>query len=107
MLASANSTQAVPVGQSAPIAPVYQAPPPVVAKSKNPFLNLINTVQGAIPSNGTSAAFSNAVPAQPLHISTQPATDPPECLIPDCDEPVHVDSKGLKTSDYCSMRHRE
>ncbi|KAJ2932507.1 hypothetical protein H1R20_g4587, partial [Candolleomyces eurysporus] len=30
-----------------------------------------------------------------------------ECLIPGCGKPVHVDSKGMKTSDYCSQRHRE
>lgn len=108
-IASANSAQTAPAGpvaQPAPLAPVPQGAP-VVAKSKNPFLNLINSVQQSAPANGTSAALSNAVPAQPLHISTQPTTDPAECLIPDCDQPVHVDAKGLKTSDYCSMRHRE
>ncbi|RXW20686.1 hypothetical protein EST38_g5153 [Candolleomyces aberdarensis] len=30
-----------------------------------------------------------------------------ECLVPGCGKPVHVDSKGMKTSDYCSQRHRE
>ena len=30
-----------------------------------------------------------------------------ECLIPGCGKPVHVDAKGMKSSDYCSQRHRE
>ncbi|KAF9463922.1 hypothetical protein BDZ94DRAFT_1358674 [Collybia nuda] len=111
MIASANSAPAGPAGptvQTAPVAPAPQVAP-VAAKSKNPFLNLINSVQQqTAPANGTSAVLSNAAPAaQQLHISTQPTAQPAECLIPDCDQPVHVDAKGLKASDYCSMRHRE
>src|SRR5690606_12897473 len=37
----------------------------------------------------------------------QQPPDDLECLIPGCGKPVHVDAKGLKTSDYCSQRHRE
>ena len=55
-----------------------------------------------------SVASSNpANVAQQLHISTQPSADDLECFIPGCGKPVHVDAKGMKTSDYCSMRHRE
>ncbi|KAF5341907.1 hypothetical protein D9611_001973 [Ephemerocybe angulata] len=37
----------------------------------------------------------------------QPDAEDLECLIPGCGKPAHVDAKGMKTSDYCSQRHRE
>ena len=91
----------------------------------NPFLDPTNLNQAAyqIPAaaaapvppqsamtNGAvhSVASSNPLhAAQQLHISTQPSADDLECFIPGCGKPVHVDAKGMKTSDYCSMRHRE
>ncbi|PPQ92583.1 hypothetical protein CVT25_007275 [Psilocybe cyanescens] len=100
--------------------PVAQVVPPTThnAPVNNPFLNI------AVPQPGTSqagpaqnavtngavnlAASSNPLPAaQQLHISTQQSADDTECLIPGCGQPVHIDAKGVKASDYCSMRHRE
>ncbi|KAF9037695.1 hypothetical protein BJ165DRAFT_1416911 [Panaeolus papilionaceus] len=91
--------------------PQTQVPAPVV----NPFLDPTGAPGAA---NGTGAGipnnFSHTPPGtQPLHISTkqytgnQQASDNLECLIPGCGQPVHIDAKGLKTSEYCSMRHRE
>jgi len=55
--------------------------------------------------------LANVIPATQPNFNTttssQQATDDLECLIPGCGKPVHVDAKGLKASDYCSMRHRE
>ena len=86
----------------------------------NPFLDPTNQAAYQIPTvavppqsamtNGAvhSVASSNPLHvAQQLHISTQPSADDLECFIPGCGKPVHVDAKGMKTSDYCSMRHRE
>jgi hypothetical protein len=87
----------------------------------NPFLDPTNQAAYQIPTvavpaqsamtNGAvhSVLASSNPPhvAQQLHISTQPSADDLECFIPGCGKPVHVDAKGMKTSDYCSMRHRE
>ncbi|KAF8808630.1 hypothetical protein BYT27DRAFT_7222792 [Phlegmacium glaucopus] len=101
------------------VAPAAQVVP-ASTQSNNPFLNPINQAAYQVPpaavppqnamTNGAvySVASSNPLPvAQQLHISTQPSADDSECLIPGCGKPVHVDAKGVKTSDYCSMRHRE
>ncbi|KAF9533961.1 hypothetical protein CPB83DRAFT_417424 [Crepidotus variabilis] len=63
---------------------------------------------------GTYSTASSKPPlaSQPkLVVSTgsnsQQNTDNLECLIPGCRKPVHTDAKGVKTSDYCSLRHRE
>ncbi|KAF4614046.1 hypothetical protein D9613_007446 [Agrocybe pediades] len=37
----------------------------------------------------------------------QQAADDLECIIPGCGKPVHVNAKGMKASEYCSMRCRE
>ncbi|KAJ3515130.1 hypothetical protein NLJ89_g1944 [Agrocybe chaxingu] len=76
------------------------------AQAQNPFANPQpqTTSNGAVP----LAASSNALPStQPAHASAQQAATNIECLIPGCGKPVHVDAKGVKVSDYCSMRHRE
>lgn len=71
---------------------------------------------GPVPqSNGAAAPLGVAnlsVGAQNVVSSTsqqqqQQNSAPAECVIPGCGQPVHIDSKGLKTSEYCSMRHRE
>ncbi|KAF8150099.1 hypothetical protein B0H34DRAFT_732421 [Crassisporium funariophilum] len=121
MLAPAN-----PAGQStAPLGGGYapQVIPPTAynAATNNPFLNVTNQASYQTPpapvaqnamTNGAvhiSAASSQPPPsaAQQLHLSAQPSTINLECLIPGCGQPVHVDAKGVKSSDYCSMRHRE
>ncbi|KAF8910521.1 hypothetical protein CPB84DRAFT_1672686, partial [Gymnopilus junonius] len=104
-----------PTAQIVPPSNVYNTGPGPV---NNPFLNPLG--QGAYQAapvtsqNATTngavylAASSNPVPAaQQIHISTQQTPDNLECLIPGCGQPVHVDAKGVKASDYCSMRHRE
>lgn len=97
-----------PVANAIPaaVAPAVQAVP-VTPPRNNPFLGGLNNVQ-APAANGTLIT-SNPMPAtaQQLHVSTQPAADPVTCIIPDCEQPVHVDAKGIRTSDYCSMKHRE
>ncbi|TFK36681.1 hypothetical protein BDQ12DRAFT_686325, partial [Crucibulum laeve] len=119
LLASTNantsqSTVSAPATQpavAAPLAPAAQLATVPNAHSNNPFLNLTNAQSAAALTatpNGTLAPSSQSMPiAQPLNISTQPSADDLECLIPGCGKPVHVDSRGMKTSDYCSMRHRE
>ncbi|PPQ63939.1 hypothetical protein CVT24_009114, partial [Panaeolus cyanescens] len=94
--------------------PQTQIPAPVT----NPFLDPIGYQQTTAPpgaANGTGAGIPNNLShtlptTQPLHLSTkhnQQTSDNLECLIPGCGQPVHVDAKGLKTSEYCSMRHRD
>ena len=124
------SNQVVAAGSAAssgvvPSAQVVAAPASST-NLNNPFLDPTTINQGAasqIPAVGVasvpvqsamtngavhSVASSNpANVAQQLHISTQPSADDLECFIPGCGKPVHVDAKGMKTSDYCSMRHRE
>ncbi|CAA7269532.1 unnamed protein product [Cyclocybe aegerita] len=87
--------------QSAPVNNPF-----INAQAQNPFANPQpqTTSNGAVP----LAASSNTLPsAQPAHASTQQAAINIECLIPGCGKPVHIDAKGIKMSDYCSMRHRE
>ena len=80
------------------LAAAYQMPTAAAVPPQNAMTN------GAVH----SVASSNPLHvAQQLHISTQPSADDLECFIPGCGKPVHVDAKGMKTSDYCSMRHRE
>ncbi|KAF8072200.1 hypothetical protein FPV67DRAFT_925883 [Lyophyllum atratum] len=101
-LNSAAAPQTAPQQlQQVPLAPA----PQVVAPQNNPFLQ----PQAPVPMNGTPAASSSLLfGTQPQPVSAQPAAaDNTECLIPGCGKPVHVDSKGIKTSDYCSQRHRE
>lgn len=106
VLAAVNpgSTHLVP-----PSPQVSAATAPPTHGSNNPFAALINQHQpllGAV--SGTSATSSSTLPgAQHPHVSTQPAATPAQCLIPGCGKPVHVDSTGVSTGDYCSLRHRE
>ena len=97
---SAQVVNAVPVA-AAPVMQAVPAPP-----SRNPFLGGMNNVQ-APAANGTSVTSSVLPATQQLHVSTQPAVDSTACLIPDCEQLVQVDAKGMRTSDYCSKKHRE
>ncbi|KDR68588.1 hypothetical protein GALMADRAFT_231236 [Galerina marginata CBS 339.88] len=95
------SAQVIPPNNNAYTAPVtnpFLNPAYQVGPAQNPVSN--GAVNLVTPSNPLPAA-------QPLHISTQQAADDFECLIPGCGQPVHVDAKGVKVSEYCSMRHRE
>jgi hypothetical protein len=114
-----GSASGVPSAQVAPPASTQQQS----TNSNNPFLDPTNQAAYQIPSvaassvpaqnamtNGAVQSVASSNPAhvaQQLHISTQPSADDLECFIPGCGKPVHVDAKGMKTSDYCSMRHRE
>lgn len=83
---SAPTTQ--PAGQTA-----GGAAPPPAAQNNNPFMNQQQQPQQVAP-NGT--------------LAQAPASAPPlECLIPGCGKPVHIDTQGNTTSDYCSRTHRE
>ncbi|KAF8896056.1 hypothetical protein BD779DRAFT_1608450 [Infundibulicybe gibba] len=100
-----NQNQAVPQAAPAP-APAGAAQPNTL--TNNPFVNI--AAQVVPPLNtviGTAAASSPQVPVAQSNISNQPGASSPTCLIPGCEKPVHVDVNGFKTSDYCSMRHRE
>ncbi|KAF9479965.1 hypothetical protein BDN70DRAFT_894481 [Pholiota conissans] len=104
------------------------------APSNNPFLGPGPAAQSQNPTYATnpgaaagasqqSAAMMNGAPtvpkltpnpsrledggAHPLLLSAQQPTGHFECLIPGCGQPVHTDTKGVRTSEYCSMRHRE
>ena len=110
-----GSTSGVPVAAQAVPAGTQQS------NLNNPFLDPTNLAAAyqiptaAVPpqnamTNGAVHSVASSNPlyvAQQLHISTQPSADDLECFIPGCGKPVHVDAKGMKTSDYCSMRHRE
>lgn len=98
----------------APVAPVV----PASTQFTNPFLDPSNQTAyqmaaGVPPQNAMtngavhSVASSKPLPVAQLDISTQQTADDLECFIPGCGKPVHVDAKGVKSSDYCSMRHRE
>ncbi|KAF8335148.1 hypothetical protein F5887DRAFT_620500 [Amanita rubescens] len=95
MSSSTNAAPAVPATQPAGQAVAGAAPPPA-AQNNNPFMNLTNQQQPSQPiaPNGTSAQAPVGTP-------------PLQCLIPGCGKPVHVDTQGNTTSDYCSRKHRE
>ncbi|RDB29285.1 hypothetical protein Hypma_014878 [Hypsizygus marmoreus] len=110
LLAAMNAVQ--PPQQPA-VAPVTQPQVQPAGPQNNPFLQPNPFVQPQMQAqpqmNGTPASgLSNSLgTAQHPLSSAQPPADPPECLIPGCGKPVHVDAQGMKTSDYCSKRHRE
>ncbi|KIM40646.1 hypothetical protein M413DRAFT_165692 [Hebeloma cylindrosporum] len=122
--ASAPSSQ--PVHTNPFSGPTAQVVPPTTypaAPVNNPFLDPVGqqqqtaypTAQAAPGGAMTNGAVVTSLGAsskpqgaqQLLHISTQKPADNLECLIPGCGQPVHVDAKGVKVSEYCSMRHRE
>ncbi|OBZ66186.1 hypothetical protein A0H81_13797 [Grifola frondosa] len=49
-------------------------------------------------------AHSAPRPANAYGTAPSPPSEPATCLIPDCDQPAHVDANGIQTSDYCSRR---
>ncbi|EAU83116.1 hypothetical protein CC1G_11642 [Coprinopsis cinerea okayama7 len=106
--AQANGGYAQPQGM--PQAAQY-APQP--APMNNPFLNPANVYHSSQQQrNGVQQQQQQKQHHgyQQQHHGQQYQQQPPddlECLIPGCGKPVHVDAKGLKTSDYCSQRHRE
>ncbi|KAL4260634.1 hypothetical protein AB1N83_008055 [Pleurotus pulmonarius] len=102
----------VPVAQShprgnqpIPAVPAAAAPrAPAKASVNNPFINNPNLKASAVP----------AMPAlDPDDEDSDSDMDPdemddlPECLLPGCENPVHVDANGAKASEYCSKKHRE
>jgi hypothetical protein len=121
--ASAPSSQ--PVHTNPFSGPTTQVVPPTTypaAPVNNPFLDPVGQQQhsahpitqaapGGAMTNGavvTSLGASSKPQGaqQLLHNSTQKPADNFECLIPGCGQPVHVDAKGVKVSEYCSMKHR-
>lgn len=102
----------VPVAQShprgnqpIPAVPAAAAPrAPAKASVNNPFINNPNIKTSAV----------SAMPAlDPDDEDSDSEMDPdemddlPECLLPGCEKPVHVDANGAKASEYCSKKHRE
>ena len=85
--------------------PTARAPAAPKAPVNNPFINSMKA------SSGNAPAASNPI------ATTLPALDPddddsdemepdeeddlPECLIPGCEKPIHVDPNGSKASQYC------
>lgn len=107
MAASGAPSQAPPV--AAPPQPSPKAGPPVSAASPPPAkpLGRNNPFIGSTSKNPTLAANSTDPTPQLTQPAGTQAQGLPECLIPGCGKPVHIDSSGSKTSEYCSMRHRE
>ncbi|KAG5642904.1 hypothetical protein DXG03_001911 [Asterophora parasitica] len=108
-LAALNAT-----GAGAPQPAAQQQAPlaPAVPQSNNPFLQAQAQAAAAAPVvhgtpdfNSSSVLFGTQLPPASAYI--QPAADDADCLIPGCGKPVHVDANGVKTSDFCSQRHRE
>ncbi len=79
--------------------------------SNNPFLGGVPATQQNMDNSGGVPVLLPVITfSTEVHVSTgvnQQAADDLRCLIPGCGKPVHVDAKGVKTSDYCSLRHRE
>lgn len=108
---TSQAAQAGPLNTSNP----YTTP----AANTNPFLGGIPATQQALAASSNTGMqsyagyFSNShspTTYQPSHrrsTTSQQVADNLECIIPGCGKPVHVDAKGVKSSDYCSMRHRE
>jgi len=98
MMAPAVQSQAPPVAAPSQSSPKAGPPPAAKPPRNNPFTNFASKIQ-TLTTNSNDPALQ----------STQPDITQvlPECLIPGCGKPVHVDSSGSKTSEYCSKRHRE
>jgi hypothetical protein len=109
---NSNGSQQAPSGAGGGNFP--GGPTPQVMPSRintNPFIGGIPATQQNLDNNGGIVLLDTHTTAQPrLHRSTgnnQQAPDNLRCLIPGCGKPVHDDAKGVKTSDFCSLRHRE
>lgn len=94
-----RGSQPIPAGSEV-------AAPRAAAKASvnNPFINNPNVKTSTLP----------AMPAlEPDDEDSDSDMDPdemddlPECLLPGCEKPVHVDANGAKASEYCSKKHRE
>jgi hypothetical protein len=123
--AQASAPPSQPVHTNPFSGPTAQVVPPTThaAPVNNPFLNPVGQQQQSAYPNAQAAsggAMTNGAVVtslgasskpqgaqQLLHNSTQQPAVNLECLIPGCGNPVHVDAKGVKVSEYCSTRHRE
>lgn len=85
--------------------------PNVTAAPANPTTSVLQSVKQAFASvSQTQPPPSKAPPYIQTNSRAQYPQAPgvaPDCLIPGCGKPVHVDENGLPASDYCSQRHRE
>ena len=121
---TAQAPQAAVMNPSYPVSQVQTQAIPPHLNVNNPFLDptmqaqlqMQNAAQNQNQGPAANGAVFNLAPSNPLssaqpqfHIMTsnQQASDNTECLIPGCGKPVHVNAKGVKASDYCSMRCRE
>ncbi|KAG5653227.1 hypothetical protein H0H81_001610 [Sphagnurus paluster] len=113
-LLTALNSAAAP--QAAPQPQVVQQPAPTVGPRAPPQNNPFLQTQVQAPAGGLAPIMNGTqAPSSSLLLSTQPpsasggvpAAVPPECRIPGCGKPVHVDTKGVTTSEYCSLRHCE
>ena len=94
------------INQAAAMAAVPAVP------RNNPFLQQPSAQAPVVGPMGTLAASKSPATAQQPPSAQQPITTIAaathvECLVPGCGKPVHTDVQGVKTSDYCSKRHRE
>ncbi|KAF9492344.1 hypothetical protein BDN71DRAFT_1451761 [Pleurotus eryngii] len=102
----------VPIAQSQPrgnqpipSVPAAAAPrAPAKASVNNPFINNPNTKASAMP---TVPALDPDDEDSDSDMDPDEMDDLPECLLPGCEKPVHVDANGAKASEYCSKKHRE
>ncbi|KAF7312707.1 hypothetical protein MIND_00285400 [Mycena indigotica] len=97
------------IGQAQPqsVPPVASAAPPRAAPApkNNPFVN-----NGASLAPKPAAAPVILPAASSLSTPSAPNGAPlavPDCLIPGCGQPVHVDVASGSISAYCSKKHRE
>jgi len=120
--AVAQATAAALTGAHGPIDPtqianlVVQQLQTLLPSAQAPAASNVSRTGGAVPV-ATTQAFQSALntgsslasqPSFPVQTQPQLQTEElAECLIPGCGQPVYVDAKGLKTSAYCSMRHRQ
>ncbi|KAF7289621.1 hypothetical protein HMN09_01324300 [Mycena chlorophos] len=104
-------TQFIPAPAAAPV--VTQRAAQNQNPKNNPFVNTgasLGLSFGAKASSSGApvilpAAAPNTTPAAP---NGAPLVGPvPDCLIPGCGQPVHVDATTGNVSEYCSKKHRE
>ncbi|KAF7321663.1 hypothetical protein MKEN_00687500 [Mycena kentingensis (nom. inval.)] len=86
------------------------APPPAPAAAQratpknNPFVN----AGGSVPVKVNAPVVIPQAAAMTTPAAPNGASMPvPDCLIPGCGQPVHVDASTGTMSEYCSKKHRE
>jgi hypothetical protein len=100
--------------------PLSFAPGPQSTRNPNPSVpfaaantagSVLQTVRHAFSMGPQQPSAPPKSQSEQANVQNQYAHVPvclsPDCLIPGCGKPVHLNENGLPASDYCSQRHRE